>query len=140
MNSKWIASGALLLSVLFGCRLSSAPEKPKSPPIEGIQEISASHLKNWMTASQPLTLIDVREDDEWRAGHASSALHISRWTLAEKIGAAVPDKTARIVLYCRSGKRSAVSAVTLQRLGYTNVFSLAGGLKEYEQAALPVER
>jgi hypothetical protein len=56
-------------------------------------------LKNWMAAAQPVTLIDVREDDEWRAGHASAALHISRWKLEASIGSAVPDKNARIALY-----------------------------------------
>jgi sulfur-carrier protein adenylyltransferase/sulfurtransferase len=93
-----------------------------------------------MAAGQPMTLIDVREDDEWRAGHAVAALHIPRWKLWERIAAVVPDKGARIVLYCKGGARSAAAASTLQRLGYTNVFSLAGGFKSYQLAGLPALR
>jgi rhodanese-related sulfurtransferase len=106
----------------------------------GIQEISVSQLNNWKATAQPLVLLDVREDDEWQAGHASGAIHIPRMMLPERITAAVADKGARIVLYCRSGKRSAAAAVTMRRLGYTNVFSLAGGLNAYQQAGLPVQR
>lgn len=138
MNRKWIASGALALSFLCSCR-SNAPRE-NSPAVAGVREVSASQLKSWMAASEPFTLIDVREDKEWREGHASSALHIPRLTLSDRIGAIAPDKAARIVLYCRSGRRSALSAGTLQRLGYTNVFSLAGGLKDYVQAGLPIQR
>jgi phage shock protein E len=145
MNSKWIASGALTLSLLCSCKSSNAPERQISPQespaknaSEQISEISAAQLKDWMASGQPLTLIDVREDNEWQAGHAASAIHVSRWTLSEKIGAVVPDKTARIVLYCLAGKRSAMAAGTLQKMGYTNVFSLAGGFKDYQLAGLPI--
>jgi rhodanese-related sulfurtransferase len=93
-----------------------------------------------MTARRTLTLIDVREDNEWRAGHAAKAIHISHWGLSEKIGTVVPDKGARIVLYCAGGVRSAAAAAGLQRMGYTNVLSLAGGFKSYQLAGLPVEK
>jgi rhodanese-related sulfurtransferase len=146
MNSRWIVGGALVLSLLCSCRSSNGPERQTSqqePPATGaaeqIREISTSQLKDWITAGQPFTLIDVREDDEWQAGHAASAIHISRWTLVKRIGAAVPDKAARVVLYCRSGKRSAMAAGVLQRMGYTSVFSLAGGFKDYQLVGLPVQ-
>lgn len=140
MNRKWIAGTILVLSWLCSCRSSSGPEQKKSTAVTGIQEISVSQLNNWMATAQPLILLDVREDDEWQAGHAASAVHIPRMMLPERIAAAVADKGARIVLYCRSGKRSSAAAVTLQRLGYTNVFSLSGGLIAYQQAGLPVQQ
>ena len=93
-----------------------------------------------MTTGRTFTLIDVREDDEWQAGHAATAIHISRWTLSGKIGAVVPDKTAYIVLYCLGGVRSAVVAEALQKMGYTNVYSLTGGFKNYRLAGLPVRK
>lgn len=105
-----------------------------------IKEITPSELKSWNDSNQKLVLIDVREDNEWQAGHAVRAMHIARWTLGDKIGAAVPDKTTRIVLYCRSGVRSAFAADKLQNMGYTHVFSLAGGFLAYQAAGLPVEK
>jgi rhodanese-related sulfurtransferase len=147
MNSKWIASGALTLSLLCSCKSSNGPERqtsqtefPAKSASEQIREVSSAQLKDWMASGQPLTLIDVREDNEWQAGHAASAMHISRWTLPEKIGTVVPDKTARIVLYCLAGKRSAMATEALQRLGYTNVFSLAGGFRDYQLAGLPIRQ
>ncbi|WP_321476444.1 rhodanese-like domain-containing protein [uncultured Paludibaculum sp.] len=105
-----------------------------------IREIAPADLKSWNASGQRPVLIDVREDSEWQAGHAARALHISRWALDERIGAAVPRKTTRMVLYCQGGVRSALAADKLQKMGYTNVFSLAGGFVAYQAAGLPVER
>ncbi len=107
---------------------------------EQVKEVSTSQLKDWMSHRSKLILIDVREDNEWQEGHAASAVHISRWTLSERIGTAVPDKTTRIVLYCLGGVRSAAAAVILQRSGYKNVFSLTGGFKNYKLAGLPIKK
>jgi rhodanese-related sulfurtransferase len=142
MNTRWIATMALTLSLLCSCRSSSGPES--SPPAKDasdqIKEISTSQLKDWMADGQPLTLIDVREDDEWQAGHAATAIHIPRMALPGAIGAAAPDKTARIVLYCQGGVRSAAAADTLQKMGYSNVFSLTGGFMHYQLAGLPAQK
>ena len=141
-NAKWIAAGALILSCLCSCRSSSGPESlpPAKDASDQIQEISTSQLKDWMADGQPLTLIDVREDNEWQAGHAATAIHIPRMALPGAIGTAVPDKTARIVLYCLGGVRSAAAADTLQKMGYSNVFSLTGGFTYYQLAGLPVQK
>jgi rhodanese-related sulfurtransferase len=139
MNPTWFALGVLTASLLCSCQSTGLSSAQSSPALAGIREVSASQLKGWMAASKPFKLIDVREDQEWSDGHAAAAIHISRWTLSQKIDAAAPDRNGCIVLYCLSGKRSAASAVTLQRLGYTNVFSLAGGLREYERAGLPIQ-
>ena len=149
MRIRSIAIAALMSSLLCSCGSSGQPEYqasqkessvPAKDPTEQIKEVSTSQLKGWMTAGQPLTLIDVREDNEWQAGHAAAAIHISRWTLSGKIGTVVPDKTARIVLYCLGGVRSAAAAAALQKMGYTNVFSLTGGFKMYQLAGLPIQK
>ena len=149
MNTTWIAPAALMLSLVCSCQSSGRPEyqasqKESSTPAkdasEQIKEISTSQLKDWMTTGRTFTLIDVREDNEWQAGHAAAAIHISRWTLSGKIGTVVPDKTARIVLYCLGGVRSAAAAAALQKMGYTNVFSLTGGFKSYQLAGLPIRK
>jgi rhodanese-related sulfurtransferase len=149
MDTRWIASVALMLSLLCSCRPSGGPEYqasqressiPAKDASEQVKEISTSQLIDWMTTGRTFTLIDVREDNEWQAGHAAAAIHISRWTLSGRIGAVVPDKTACIVLYCLGGAQSAAAAESLQKMGYTNVFSLTGGFKNYQLAGLPIQK
>ena len=149
MDTRWIASVALMLSLLCSCRPSGGPEYqasqressiPAKDASEQVKEISTSQLIDWMTTGRTFTLIDVREDNEWQAGHAAAAIHISRWTLSGRIGTVVPDKTACIVLYCLGGARSAAAAESLQKMGYTNVFSLTGGFKNYQLAGLPIQK
>ena len=102
-----------------------------------IREIPAEQLKTWLAEPEPPVLIDVREDDEWANGHASVARHISSKVIAGQIAANVPDHDVRIVLYCRTGGRSAIAADKLQKLGYRRVFSLANGYRAYRAAGLP---
>jgi rhodanese-related sulfurtransferase len=83
-------------------------------------------------------LIDTREDHEWEDGHAAGATHLSRGILERDIENIVPDKSAKLVLYCGGGYRSALSADSLGKMGYTNVFSLAGGWRAWREAGLPV--
>lgn len=76
-------------------------------------------------------LIDVRENDEFRAGHLPGARGIGRGVLEYHIADEVPDTDAEIVLYCRGGNRSALAADSLQQMGYTNVHSMRGGFREW---------
>lgn len=84
-------------------------------------------------------LIDVREDNEWQRGHALGAEHLGRGVIERDIETAVPDHDAELILYCGGGYRSALAADNLQRMGYTNVYSLAGGWKAWSGAGAPVE-
>lgn len=79
-------------------------------------------------------LIDVREQDEWDAGHIENAIHIPRGFLEFKIADSVPEKSKLVVVQCASGGRSALCAQTLQKMGYTNVKNLEGGYTAYCQA------
>jgi rhodanese-related sulfurtransferase len=84
-------------------------------------------------------LIDVREGEEFAKEHAAGAKHLSRGVLELKIEETVPDANQEIVLYCGGGKRSALAAESLGRMGYANVSSLIGGFKAWKEAGLAVE-
>ncbi len=85
-------------------------------------------------------LIDVREESEWAAGHAAGAAHLGKGVIERDIEARVPDRDAEVLLYCGGGFRSLLAGDALQRMGYTNVASVAGGWRAWQEAGAPVER
>ena len=85
-------------------------------------------------------LIDVREDNEWAAGHASGAVHLGKGIIERDIETQIPDKSTTMVLYCGGGFRSALVADALQKMGYKNPISLDGGWRAWNAANLPVEK
>lgn len=97
-----------------------------------VQEISVEQA--FARMSEGANLIDVREDNEWEAGHAKGAIHLGRGIIERDIVGAFPDKGAELILYCGGGYRSALSADMLQKMGYTNVLSMAGGWKAWKDA------
>ena len=84
-------------------------------------------------------LVDVREDNEWERGHAAGAEHLGRGVIERDIETRHPDKGAELILYCGGGYRSALACDNLQRMGYREVYSLAGGWKAWQEAGAPVE-
>jgi rhodanese-related sulfurtransferase len=85
-------------------------------------------------------LIDVREDNEWAAGHATGAVHLGKGVIERDIESKVPDKAQKMILYCGGGFRSALVADALQKMGYTDAISLDGGWRAWNEAGLPVEK
>ena len=85
-------------------------------------------------------LIDVREDNEWAAGHAAGAIHLGKGIIERDIENKIPDKSTALVLYCGGGFRSALVADALQKMGYTNPISLDGGWRAWTAAGLPTEK
>ena len=85
-------------------------------------------------------LIDTREDNEWAAGHAAGAIHLSKGIIERDIETKVPDKSKTLVLYCGGGFRSALAADALQKMGYQDVIWLDGGWRAWNEAGLPVEK
>lgn len=94
-----------------------------------IREIDADTVRSWQAEGRTFAFVDVREDREWQAGRLPGATHLGRGVLERDVERIHPDPTLPIVLYCGGGYRSALAADALQALGYTNVYSLAGGYK-----------
>ena len=84
-------------------------------------------------------LVDVREDLEWTAGHAAGATHLGKGVIERDIETRVPDRATELVLYCGGGYRSALASDALQRMGYTNVHSMAGGWRAWQEAGAPID-
>lgn len=85
-------------------------------------------------------LIDVREDNEFDAGHAAGSRHMGRGIIERDIVQTYPEKDTELILYCGGGYRSALAADMLQKMGYTNVYSMAGGWKAWQEAGAPIEQ
>lgn len=105
-----------------------------------VRQIDIEGYRKMVESGEKPLLIDVREDNEFTAGHAAGAVHIGKGIIERDIEAKAPDKNARMVLYCGGGFRSALAADALQKMGYTNVISLDGGWRAYRQSGLPIER
>jgi len=103
-----------------------------------IHEVTIEETKQRMKANADARLIDVREDNEWEASHAAGAEHLGKGIIERDIEATVPDKSTELILYCGGGFRSALAADVLQTMGYTNVFSMAGGWKAWRDSGSDV--
>ena len=104
-----------------------------------VREVSVEETLERVSEGAGARLVDVREDREWEAGHARGAEHMGRGVIERDIEAAVPDTGAELILYCGGGYRSALAADNLRRMGYTNVYSMAGGWKAWKDAGAPTE-
>ncbi len=105
-----------------------------------VKQIDIEDYKRMKSDGEELILVDVREDNEWGSGHAAGAMHLSKGIIERDVETKIPDKDAKVVLYCGGGFRSALAADNLQKMGYRNVISLDGGWRAYTEAGLPVER
>ena len=85
-------------------------------------------------------IVDVRDKDEWDEGHIPGALHMSRGTIELDIEEKVPDPNAMIICHCGGGGRSALATESLQKMGYKNARSMAGGFKAWKAAGLPTTK
>lgn len=105
-----------------------------------VKEVPLEPLLAAVLAGAPLScaLIDVREDHEWAQGHLPGAVHLGRGILERDVTGRFPDKDAPLVLYCGGGYRSVLSADNLQKMGYTAVSSLVGGMRAWKAAQGPV--
>ncbi len=94
-----------------------------------VTEVTVADARARLSANPKAVLMDVREDNEWNAGHASEAVHLGKGILERDLEKLYPDKNGEIILYCGGGFRSALSCDSAQKMGYTNVSSLIGGYK-----------
>ncbi|HEX4406260.1 MAG TPA: rhodanese-like domain-containing protein [Polyangia bacterium] len=103
-----------------------------------VTECTIGDVKARLDRGEALHFIDVREDSEWAVDHAAGARHIGRGVLERDVEALIPDKAAPVVLYCGGGFRSALAADNLQKMGYTNVVSMDGGMRAWREAGYPI--
>jgi rhodanese-related sulfurtransferase len=104
-----------------------------------ITEISPADAQK-QTEAGDAVLIDVREEEDWSEGHAKGAKHLGRGMIELEIEEQVPDLKTPIICYCGGGSRSALVTESLQKMGYENVRSLAGGFRAWQEAGLPNAR
>jgi rhodanese-related sulfurtransferase len=105
-----------------------------------VKETDIAGYKKMLADGSKPVLIDVREDSEWAAGHAAGAVHLGKGVIERDIETKIPEKGAKLVLYCGGGFRSALAADALQQMGYTDVISLDGGWRAIQQSGLPIEK
>src|SRR5882672_8670074 len=103
-----------------------------------ISEVSVEETREALRTGRA-RVIDVREDNEWAEAHVKGAEHLGKGIIERDIETVVPDKSSELILYCGGGFRAALAADSLQRMGYTNVRSMAGGWRAWNEAGNPIE-
>jgi rhodanese-related sulfurtransferase len=103
-----------------------------------IHEVTVDEVRAQQQRKENFVFVDVREDSEWAQGRAEGSIHLGKGIIERDIENKIPQKNSEIVLYCGGGYRSALAADALQRMGYTNVHSMAGGIKTWRDRGLPV--
>jgi rhodanese-related sulfurtransferase len=102
-----------------------------------VRECTVKDVKARMDQGEKFNLIDVREESEFAAGHIPGAIHLSKGIIERDVENMYPDKAAPLVLYCGGGFRSALAADNLQRMGYTDVLSMDGGMRGWREKKYP---
>lgn len=105
-----------------------------------INETSVDAVKQRLDRKDNFILIDVREESEFAKDHLPTAIHLGKGIIERDIETRVPDIKAPLVLYCGGGFRSALAADNLQKMGYTNVLSMDGGIREWREKNFPLTK
>ena len=103
-----------------------------------VKEVTVDHVKAMLDRREKFVLIDVREESEFAKDHLPGAIHLGKGVIERDIEQAVPDTGAPLVLYCGGGFRSALAADNLQKMGYTNVISMDGGVRGWREKQYPM--
>ncbi len=104
-----------------------------------ITETDVKEVKAKLERGDTFSLVDVREESEWKKGHIVNAIYIGKGVIERDIEKIITNTESEIVLYCGGGFRSALAADSLQKMGYSNVYSMAGGYSGWVGAGYPVE-
>lgn len=105
-----------------------------------VRETDVDTVKARMDRGDKFLLVDVREESEFAKDHLPGAIHLGKGIIERDIEARVPDLNTEVVLYCGGGFRSALSADNLQKMGYTNVISMDGGIRGWREKGYPLTR
>ena len=136
---------AILLSAVFSvlCTLQHVEAADKTPEQmvkeakAAIKEVSIADVRKMIDAREPVILLDVRDKHEFEEGYIPGAINISRGSLEFKVALMIPDKSARIIVYCGLDLRGPLATRSLNDLGYKNAVNMTGGLKAWKEAGYP---
>jgi rhodanese-related sulfurtransferase len=103
-----------------------------------IRELTVDDVKAKLDRHEKFLLVDVREESEWAKDHLPGAIHLGKGVIERDVEQRVPDLNTPLVLYCGGGFRSALAADNLQKMGYSNVVSMDGGIREWREKGLPL--
>ncbi len=105
-----------------------------------VRELTVDEVKAKLDRGEKFQLVDVREESEFAKDHLPNAIHLGKGIIERDIEERVPDTAAPLVLYCGGGFRSALAADNLQRMGYTNVISMDGGIRIWREKGFPLTK
>jgi rhodanese-related sulfurtransferase len=105
-----------------------------------VRETNVEAVKKRLDRGEKFILVDVREESEFAKDHLPGAIHLGKGIIERDIEARVPELGAEIVLYCGGGFRSALAADNLQKMGYTNVISMDGGIRDWREKGYPLTK
>ena len=105
-----------------------------------VRETNVDAVKTRMDRGDKFVLVDVREESEYAKDHLPGAIHLGKGVIERDIEARVPELNTELVLYCGGGFRSALAADNLQKMGYTNVISMDGGIRDWREKGYPLTK
>ena len=105
-----------------------------------VKEVNVDDVKAMLDRGEKFLLVDVREESEFAKDHLAGAIHLGKGVIERDIEQRVPDTAAKLVLYCGGGYRSALAADNLQKMGYTNVISMDGGIRDWREKGYPLTK
>jgi len=105
-----------------------------------VREVGIEDVKARLDRGDKVLLVDVREESEYARDHLPGAIHLGKGIIERDIEERVPDLNAPVILYCGGGYRSALAADNLQKMGYSNVLSMDGGIRGWREKGFPVTR
>ena len=105
-----------------------------------VKETTVDEVKQQLDNGDKVLLVDVREESEFAKDHLPGAIHLGKGVIERDVETRVPDPNTPMVLYCGGGFRSAMAADNLQKMGYTNVLSMDGGVREWREKKYPMTK
>ncbi|HZE25981.1 MAG TPA: rhodanese-like domain-containing protein [Terriglobales bacterium] len=105
-----------------------------------VRETNVDEIKARLDRGDEFVLVDVREESEWAKDHLPGAMHMGKGVIERDVEQKVPDMNTPLVLYCGGGFRSALAADNLQKMGYTNVMSMDGGIRDWREKGYPLTK
>jgi len=105
-----------------------------------VRELNVDDVKGKLDRGEKFLLVDVREESEFAKDHLPNAIHLGKGVIERDIEERVPDTSAPLILYCGGGFRSALAADNLQKMGYTNVISMDGGIRVWREKGFPLTK